>query len=106
MGKGDDRHAVELELLADAPRELAQPEQVSDGEPADRDDQAGSEQRELPRAPERAEFLLVRRGQAVTAASWRSSRIAAGDRGAVEGRVEGGEVRGLYVDFSTYLCTY
>ena len=47
-----------------------------------------AQQLELPVAPERAQLLLARLGRAVAAAGRRAARIAARDRGAVEGRVE------------------
>src|SRR5205807_1020867 len=88
-GSGAALVAAELEPLADAGAEVRQPEQAAGGHPADRHDQAGPEQPQLPLAPEGAERLLPRRRRPVAAAGRRLARIAAGDRGAVERRVEG-----------------
>ena len=84
----DDGRAVALERLADAVGEAAQPEEAPDREAADGDDQLGPEQAQLPLEPERAELLLARRRGAVARAGRRPARVAARDRGAVEGRVE------------------
>src|SRR5215216_3313667 len=84
-----DRHrAVMFEALADALGQALQAEQTPYGQPADGHDQARPDELELPAAPERAELLLTRRRGAVAAAAPGLARIAARDRGAVEGRVE------------------
>ena len=58
-------------------------------EAADDEDQLGADQAELPLPPERAELLLAGRRGAIAVAGRRLARVAACDRGAVEGRVEG-----------------
>src|SRR5262245_50183816 len=88
MGERDDRRAVELVALADAGCERGEPEQPPQRQPADRDDQAGSQQLQLPLPPEGAKLLLARRGRAVTAARFGAARIAARNRGAIERGVE------------------
>src|SRR4051794_38854026 len=82
-----DRIAYEI-ALPDAIAEPALAEQVADGEPADRDDEARREQAQLPVAPERTEPLL-RRARRAVAARRGPPRVAARHRGAVEARVEG-----------------
>src|SRR5947208_694157 len=88
MGERDRRDAVELVPAADAVDEAHAPQHPLDREAADGHDERRAQEPELPLTPERAELLLARRGRAVAATAQGTSRIAAGDRRAVEGRVE------------------
>ena len=63
-------------------------EQASGGEPADRHDQLRLQQPQLVVAPELAQVLLDRGRRPVAAAGRVAAGVAAGDGGAVEGRVE------------------
>src|SRR4029453_2618185 len=84
-----DRDGV-VELVAD-PDGLAHAfhaEQAARREPADRHDQARTDELELPVAPERAELLLLRRWRPVAASARSASRVATRDRRTVERRVE------------------
>src|SRR5262249_45473418 len=82
------RRAVERVAAADARGKPGDAEELRDREAADRDDQLRLKDRELPFAPKRAELLLARCRRAVAAPRSGASRIAAGDRRAVERRVE------------------
>src|SRR5215470_3051146 len=88
MRKRDRRCAVGLVAAADALGDALQAEQPSRGKAADGDDQARADQAELPVAPEGAELLLAGRRRPVSPARGRLARIAARDRGAIEGGVE------------------
>src|SRR5262249_9451178 len=81
------------EPSADA-TERALAEQAPDREPADRKDQPRGHETQLPLTPERAQLLLARRRRSIATAQDRTSGVAAGDRSAVERRVEGGLVHG------------
>src|SRR5581483_3482166 len=88
VGEGhDDRSSVHV-ALADRLAERADAEQPSEREPADGHDQRRLEQAQLVLVPARAERLLDRRGRAVAAAGGGLARVAARNRGAVEGGVE------------------
>src|SRR5712691_8729200 len=89
MGERDDRRAFQLAARADAVEERERAEQPADGQPADRDDQLGTQELELPLEPERTELLLAWGGRPIAAPRESVARIAARDRGAVEGPVEG-----------------
>src|SRR5687768_6990412 len=88
MGKRDNRGAVPLEAPANAARQTRDPEQAADRKTSHRDDELRADDLELPVAPERAQLALARRRRAIAAAGGWAARIATGDRGAVEGRVE------------------
>jgi hypothetical protein len=93
MRKRYDRCLSLHEGPADCPRQARQAEQASQREPADRDDERRSQQRQLPLAPELAEPLLGRRRRAVAATRGGAARIAPRHRSAVERRVERGFVQ-------------
>src|SRR5689334_9292946 len=80
---------LQLVAEADAGREAApDPEDRPDREAPDRDDEAWSDQLELPAPPEGAELLLAWRRRPVATARGRASGIATRHRGAVERPVE------------------
>src|SRR5204862_7773370 len=86
--KRDRDDAVEVETAPDALSKPGSSENPLDREPAHGDEEPRAQQLELPLPPEGAELLLAGRGRPVAAAARGPPRIAAGDRGAVEGRVE------------------
>src|SRR5437763_13979701 len=88
MGQRHDRGSVVVETHADAVCEAGAAEQAADRQTADRHDELRAEKTKLPLAPERAKFLLLRRGRSVTFACLRAPGIAAGHGRAVERRVE------------------
>src|SRR3954452_15490753 len=88
MRQRNDRGAVELIRATDAVGQAADPEQALDRKTADRNDQLGPQDLELPASPERAQLLLARRRRPVAASRSRPSRIAPCDGGAVERRIE------------------
>src|SRR6266576_955101 len=88
MRQRDHGRTLALVAAADARREARDPEQALDREASDRDDQLRTHQLELPRAPERAQLLLVLRRGPVAATRGGAAGIAARNRGAVEGCVE------------------
>src|SRR5919109_1050709 len=92
MRKGNDGSVVEFEALADARRQILEPEQPARRETPNGEDEPWPQDPELPLAPERAQLLLGRGRRAVTAARRRASGKAARDRRAVEGLVELGLV--------------
>src|SRR5206468_11904672 len=84
-----NRHrSLVLVSAADAFADPLQAEQPARGEAADGNDQPRADPPQLPFAPEGAQFLFARGRRPVAAAGRRLARIAAGDRGAVEGGVE------------------
>src|SRR5437016_2071250 len=89
MGERDrDNIAGQLVPVANALADGRYSQQATRRQAADRDDERRADDRELPFAPEGAEVLLLRRRSAVAAARRLRARVAAGDRGAVEGLVE------------------
>src|SRR6476646_5570225 len=85
--EGNRNGVVARERGSDAALEVGDAEQLLDGERADRDDQRGPDQPQLPLPPEGAELLFLALWLPV-AAFRVSAGVAARDRSAVEGRVE------------------
>src|SRR5215468_10706810 len=88
MRERDRQRAVGVVTAADTLGDAPQAEQPARCKAADRNDQSRPDQAQLPVAPEGAQFLLRRGRRAVAAARRRLARVAACDRGAVEGGVE------------------
>src|SRR5919108_688779 len=88
MRQRDRRRSVQLEPAPDRVAEVRDAEQPLRAQAADDEDQLRADELELPLAPVGAELLLPRRRGPVAASARRLPGIAAGDGGAVEGRVE------------------
>src|SRR5204863_5273065 len=89
VGNGDHRRARVLEGRADALVQSSHLHQTPGRQAADGDDELRPKQPQLPVEPEGAELLLPPGRDTIPGAGRRATRVAAGDRGTVEGRVEG-----------------
>src|SRR3954470_3188377 len=88
MRQRDRDRVPVLIALADTLAHALRAEQPAGSEPAHGHDHARTQQPQLVVAPALAGVLLARRGRAVAAPRRRLSGVAAGDRRAVERRVE------------------
>ena len=86
--QGNRDGAAELVARADALGQAGPSEQTPHGQAADEQDETRPEQPQLPVEPEGAEVPLDWCRRAVAPPGWVPARVAAGDRGAVEGLVE------------------